>query len=116
MKEDDRLWRLIGRRLAGELTRKESSELEELSRKNSNAQYYIEILTAWWRIAEQAGKEKAEKIVETVFRQVEKKNDKATIDSSSADRQLTSKISKKQSWFSNFVRKACVFKTHLKAA
>src|SRR5258706_8740127 len=73
MKEDNRLWILIGRKLSGEATENELKELAELSQKDPDVPYYITILSVWWNRAEHSGKMKADKALSRLLRRMEKK-------------------------------------------
>lgn len=73
MKDDNRLWKLIGRKLSGEATEDELKELAELSQRDPDAPYYITVLSLWWKMTEQSGKEKADKAFNDFFEQLEKK-------------------------------------------
>ena len=49
MKEQDRIWTLIARKLAGEATEKELEELQELLKKYPEAGYSLQVLSDLWR-------------------------------------------------------------------
>ena len=49
MKEKDRIWTLVSRKLAGEATGKEIKELEELLRKNPDLGYSVQLLSDVWQ-------------------------------------------------------------------
>jgi hypothetical protein len=48
MTEEERLWMLIGRKLAGEASEEEVLELASLLEKNPESCYYMQVLSAWW--------------------------------------------------------------------
>jgi len=72
--QNDKVWRLIARKLAGEASQDEVSELERLRKENHHINYYIQILSAWWILAERDGKDEAEQAFETLLKKFEKKN------------------------------------------
>jgi len=74
MKEDNRLWILIGRKLSGEATEDELKELADLSQKDPNIPYYITILSVWWTRTEQLGKGKADQALSRLLREMEEKD------------------------------------------
>jgi hypothetical protein len=71
---ENRLWLLLARKMADEATQDELIELEALVQKNPNAHYAIEILSLWWRFAEESGIEEADKAVMNLLQQIEKEN------------------------------------------
>lgn len=52
MKEQERIWTLIARKLAAEATEKELKELEELLRKYPDITYSLQMLTDFWKFDE----------------------------------------------------------------
>jgi len=68
---NEKLWTLIARKLAGEASKDEVNELEKLRRENHHVNYYFEILSAWWNLAEQKGKDEAEHAFEKVLKKLE---------------------------------------------
>lgn len=82
MKPDDRysetrLWLLLGRKMAREATQDELIELEALVQHIPDAHYVIEILSLWWKLAEESGTEEADKAVLTLLQQIEIENKNA---------------------------------------
>ncbi|MDP4260891.1 MAG: hypothetical protein Q8941_00055 [Bacteroidota bacterium] len=73
MKDYHRLWILIGRKLSGEATEDELKELAILSQEHPDAPYYITVLSYWWEMTEQSGREKADRAFNDFFEQLEKK-------------------------------------------
>ena len=65
----------MARKLAGEASQDELIELEGLVQKIPNAHYVIEILTFWWQLSEQSGKELAEQAVADLLSRLEKENE-----------------------------------------
>jgi hypothetical protein len=55
MEEENRLWALIGKKLAGEANEEELKQLEGFLKTNPDWHYYIEILSAWWKLVEHSG-------------------------------------------------------------
>jgi len=78
--QNEKVWRLIARKLAGEASHDEVSELERLRKENHHINYYIQILSAWWILAERDGKDEAEQAFETLLKKFEREeyNRKAT--------------------------------------
>ncbi len=66
MQDQDRIWYLLGRKLAGEATKKELEELEELLRKNPEATYSADILSDMWQPGKPTSR-KEKKEVEDAF-------------------------------------------------
>lgn len=61
------MWKLIGRTLSGEASQDEINELERLRNEDHHVNYYIEILSAWWNLAEREGKDEAEQAFEKLL-------------------------------------------------
>jgi hypothetical protein len=74
MKDDNRLWILIGKKLSGEATEDELKELTEWSQKDPDIPYYITILSVWWSKTERLGKVKADQSLSKLLRRMEKKD------------------------------------------
>jgi hypothetical protein len=74
MKDDNRLWILIGKKLSGEATEDELKELTEWSQKDPDIPYYITILSVWWNRTERMGKAKADQSLVKLLRKMEKKD------------------------------------------
>jgi len=55
MKEPDRIWTLIARKLAKEATEKELEELQELLKKYPDFGYSLQILSDLWQAKEKKG-------------------------------------------------------------
>lgn len=70
-----RLWILMAKKLAGEASQDELIELEGLVQKTPDAHYVIEILTLWWQLSVQSGKEQAEQAVDDLLSRLEKENE-----------------------------------------
>lgn len=70
-----RLWTLMAKKLAGEASQDELIELEGLVQKTPDAHYVIEILTLWWQLSVQSGKEQAEQAVDDLLSRIEKENE-----------------------------------------
>ena len=68
---NERLWTLIARTLAGEASQDEVNELEKLRKENHHINYYIEIVSAWWNLAEREGKDEAEQAFERLLKKLE---------------------------------------------
>src|SRR5690349_10603687 len=64
-------WMLIARKLAGEASQDEVTELERLRRENPHINYYIDILSAWWQLAERQGKDEAAKAIERLLNKLD---------------------------------------------
>ena len=60
MRQKDRIWTLIARRLAGEATDKELEELEELLKKYPEAGYSLQVLLDLWQTKNKKDPEEAE--------------------------------------------------------
>jgi hypothetical protein len=71
---ENRLWLLLAKKMACEATQDELIELETLMQKNPNAHCVIEILSLWWRFAEESGIEEADKAVMNLLQQIETEN------------------------------------------
>src|SRR5215467_6068263 len=71
MMVNERLWKLIARKLAGEASKDEVNELEELQRENHHVNYYVRILSAWGHLAEREGKDEAEQAFEALLKKLE---------------------------------------------
>ena len=71
---ESRLWLLLARKIAREATQDELIELEVLVQKTPNAHYVIEILSLWWKLAEESGVEEADKAVMNLLQQMELEN------------------------------------------
>ncbi|HEV8508753.1 MAG TPA: ABC transporter permease [Chitinophagaceae bacterium] len=62
---------MIARKLAGDASQDEANELEKLRSENHHINYYIEILSAWWNLAEREGKDEAEEAFERLLEKLE---------------------------------------------
>ena len=71
---ESRLWLLLARKIAREATQDELIELEALVQKTPGAHYVIEILSLWWKLAEESGIEEADKAVMNLLQQMEMEN------------------------------------------
>lgn len=71
MMQNERLWTLMGRTLAGEASQDEVNKLEKLRKENQHINYYIQILSAWWNLAERDGKDEAEQAFERLLKKLE---------------------------------------------
>jgi len=69
-----RLWLLLARKMAREATQDELIELEGLVQRTPDAHYVIEILSLWWKLAEESGTEEADKAVTNLLQQIEMEN------------------------------------------
>ncbi len=63
--------------MAREATQDELIELEALVQNIPDAHYVIEILSLWWKLAEESGTEEADKAVLTLLQQIEIENKNA---------------------------------------
>ena len=70
-----RLWTLMAKKLTREASQDELIELEGLIQKTPNAHYVIEIVTLWWQLSEESGKEEAEQAVTDLLSRLEKENE-----------------------------------------
>ena len=71
---ENRLWLLLAKRMAREATQDELIELEALVQKSRDAHYVIEILSLWWKLAEESGTEEADRAVSELLQQIETEN------------------------------------------
>ena len=60
MKEQDRIWTLIARKLANEATDEELEQLQELIRKNPEAGFTLQVLIDLWQTKDKNNAEEAE--------------------------------------------------------
>jgi hypothetical protein len=72
---ESRIWTLMARKLAGEASQDELIELEGLVQKSPHAHYVIEIVTLWWQLSEESGKEQAEQAVADLLARLEQENE-----------------------------------------
>jgi ABC-type antimicrobial peptide transport system permease subunit len=72
--EENRIWRLFARKLAGEATRADLEELEQLQGRHPEINKYFEVISSWWKLTEQSGKENADQAVNQLLRQLEERN------------------------------------------
>jgi hypothetical protein len=70
MEEENRLWILIGKKLADEATEEELKQLESFLKENPDWHYYIEILSAWWKLVEYSGTQ-SEKVLNKLLDRIE---------------------------------------------
>ena len=73
MDDKQHIWRLIGRRMAGEASAAEWQELQNLLRDNPEMQYFMEMLTQPWRSAEQPDQQEVEQMYERHLQRLEQK-------------------------------------------
>jgi hypothetical protein len=59
MNLERRIWILIGKKLAGEATDSEQTELRELANRNADVRFYMEVMAGWWHIAKYKGQKEA---------------------------------------------------------
>ncbi len=71
---ESRLWLLLAKKIAREATQDELIELDVLVQKTPGARYVIEILSLWWKLAEESGLEEADKAVMNLLQQMETEN------------------------------------------
>ena len=85
---ETRLWLLLAKKIGKEATQDELIELEGLMQKTPAAHYAIEILSLWWKIAEESGIEQADKAVMDLLEQMEKENKNVQINKKGKSRYL----------------------------
>lgn len=80
MSDNQRIWRLIGRKMAGEASAEELQELQTLMQDNSDLRYFMETLGELWSPAEKHTEQDLERIFERHMQRLERKmweNEKA---------------------------------------
>lgn len=75
--DQHRVWQLIARKLSGEASQDNLTELQELTYRFPEIQSYLDIITNWWEVTERIGKENADLMIKELMTRIEEamKND-----------------------------------------
>jgi putative ABC transport system permease protein len=75
MKEQNRLWRLIARKMSGEASEEDLQELQKLIRDNPDLGFYIQIITDYWKKRKSATvEEKTDELLKRIRNRIELEN------------------------------------------
>jgi len=69
--DKSRVWQLIARKLAGEASQDNLTELNELIARHPEIQDYFDIISEWWEVTERMGKEDADLLIKELMTQIE---------------------------------------------
>lgn len=73
--ENERIWILFARQLAGEISREELHELNDLLEKNPDTGYSMEILSAFWKTEEQTDQNQEDAFASHLLRKAKQEKD-----------------------------------------
>jgi len=108
MNNQDDIWRLVSKKIAGEASEKELYELQKLLQKNPDVQYFMEIITDQWK----PGVKKNEAEIESVYAWHIERMAKKALQKQKAERITWEKQSKKTGAFYNFFNGGGIFKNY----
>lgn len=74
MKEQDRLWQLIAKKIAGEASERELHELQVLLQNNPGIQYFMETLSGEWKLSDQKDPREIEQVYSWHLDRMARKN------------------------------------------
>jgi len=77
MKEQDRIWRLITKKLAGEATEEDVRELQQLLKDHPDKSYPLQLLTDLWKPGEAEDTREADQAFERHMQRLEARQEKA---------------------------------------
>src|SRR5882672_1734321 len=110
MNNEDNVWRLISKKIAGEASEEELQELQQLLQENPDIQYFVGIMTDLWN----PGVQKNEREIERVYDwHMERMTHKA-VEKQKAERIAWEKRSKRTESFYSFFNGSGVFKNYFK--
>lgn len=120
MKDPNRLWSLIAKKMAGEITEEELQELQVLLQQNPDAQFPVQVLSGLWDQPKQAPTD-SQKETEEIFNRIAGRLAKRRADAALEEKQAASQIAwkkqlQKKPLFYSFIHSNAMLSNYFKIA